>query len=146
MPETKLPLNILGFDDKEVVLGGLQLAARGLGHKFIGIEILDTDDIAALTKEDFKGVDAVITDMDMGDPVAGLKLMRKIRELAPDIKIILNSGSATPEEEKFFDAVLNKTGSAKEQLHEALIRLYASPTDLPPFQPRQPQPAAHTHK
>jgi CheY-like chemotaxis protein len=93
---------ILLVDDEELVINISEMMLKKLGYKVLkahnGYEGLQ------LFEENKYKIDLIISDLEM-PRMSGNELMKKLREIDPQIKVVLSSGALTDADEK---TVMNK--------------------------------------
>jgi signal transduction histidine kinase/ActR/RegA family two-component response regulator len=88
-PAPTRPLRVLIADDERNVRLSLGLLLRTGGHEVI--ECADGEQAVRTHKADADGIDVVILDMMMPD-MSGKEVLAKIREVTPDVPVIVSSG------------------------------------------------------
>lgn len=88
-PSRPTGLRVLVVDDEPVVAMTSAVALRRVGHQVVTAS--DGDEALALVAADPDGVDVVVTDVTMPGR-SGPELVRALRELRPDLPVVLMSG------------------------------------------------------
>jgi len=96
---------ILVVDDEEMLLSMTETILNDYGYKTMTANS-GTKALAVLSRDDVK-VDMVITDLVMPG-MGGRELVERIRQLAPDVKILCTSGYVMPADKKKGPAYLQK--------------------------------------
>ncbi|HEY5233308.1 MAG TPA: ATP-binding protein [Verrucomicrobiae bacterium] len=96
---------ILVVDDEEMLLSMTETILNDYGYKTLTANN-GTKALAVLSRDDVK-VDMVITDLVMPG-MGGRELVERIRQLAPDVKILCTSGYVMPADKKKWPAYLQK--------------------------------------
>jgi CheY-like chemotaxis protein len=88
-PPSRRPLRVLIADDERNVRFSLGLLLRTGGHEVI--ECANGEEAVRTHQTDAARIDVVILDMVMPD-MSGKEVLAKIREVAPDVPVIVSSG------------------------------------------------------
>lgn len=88
---------ILLIDDEEIVINISEMMLKRLGYKVLKAH--NGDEGLQVFEENKSKIDLIISDLEMPE-MDGREVMDKVREIDPQIKVILSSGALTDADEK----------------------------------------------
>ena len=88
---------ILLIDDEEIVINMSEMMLKRLGYKVLKAH--DGDEGLQMFEENKSKIDLIISDLEM-PKMNGKEVMDKVREIDPQIKVMLSSGALTEADER----------------------------------------------